>query len=363
MNFASDNAVGASPSILDAIVQANHGAVPSYGADTLTKDAEAALRAWFEHDVAVFFVATGTAANALAIGALTPPWGAVLSHVHSHLANDECGAPEFFAGGAKLLLVEGDAGKMTPHGVADAMMRASPDRVRQSPPVCLSVSQATEAGTLYTLDELHALTSAARMHGLTTHMDGARFANALVSLGCSPADMTWRAGVDVLSLGASKNGALACEAIVFFDADRAKGFAQQRKRGGHTWSKGRFLGAQMLAWLADEHWRVLAAHSNAQAARLAAGLAGIPGVSLPWPCEINEVFAVLPRSIREALHAGGAVFHDWQTDALPPPQRPNDDQAFVRLVTSFATDPADVHSFVVLAQSAAPPAGDFSVPK
>ena len=352
MNFASDNAVGASASILAAIGRANDGALSSYGADPFTRDAEAALTAWFERDLAVFFVATGTAANALAIGALTPPWGAALCHAHSHLANDECGAPEFFAGGAKLLRVEGDAGKTTAGAVADAMIRAAPERVRQSPPACLSVSQATEAGTLYTLDELRSLTHEARKHGLTMHMDGARFANALVTLGCAPADMTWRAGIDVLSLGASKNGALACEAVVFFDRQRANGFAHQRKRGGHTWSKGRFLGAQMLAWLADDHWRALALHANTQAARLAEGLAGIQGVSLPWPCEINEVFAILPRTVRDALRVAGATFYDWDFETLLASQRPNAEQAFVRLITSFATEPADIDRFLDLARSA-----------
>ena len=353
MNFASDNAVGASEAILAAIASANPGAKPAYGADDLSREAERALAGWFEHEVAAFLVATGTAANALAIGALTQPWCAALCHAHSHLANDECGAPEFFAGGAKLLLVEGAAGKITPATLDEALARVPRDIVRQSRPACLSLSQATEAGTLYTLDELCALSDAAHARGLAVHMDGARFANALVSLGCTPAELTWRAGIDVLSLGASKNGAIACEAVIFFDRTRADGFAHQRKRGGHTLSKGRFLGAQMLAWLTDDHWRMLATHANTQAARLADGLVEIPGVSLAWPNEINEVFAVLPQKICEVLRGAGVVFYDWHVEALAPVHRPDGDKAFVRLIASFATDPADVDRFLELAQIAA----------
>ncbi len=355
MNFASDNAVGASEPILTAIAGANSGATPAYGADDLSRDAEKRLADWFEHDLAAYLVATGTAANALAIGALTPPWGAALCHVHSHLANDECGAPEFFTGGAKLLLVEGAAGKITPATLDEALARVPKDIVRQSRPVCLSLSQATEAGTLYSFEELRALSDIAHARGLTVHMDGARFANALVALGCKPAEMTWRAGIDVLSLGASKNGALACEAVIFFDPSRADGFAHQRKRGGHTLSKGRFLGAQMLAWLADDHWRMLATHANTQAARLANGLAEIPGVSFAWPREINEVFAILPRNICEALRAVGVVFYDWHPEALGAARRPQENEAFVRLIASFATDPADVDRFLAIARAAAAP--------
>ena len=345
MNFASDNAAGASPAILAAVVAANAGTASAYGADDLTRAAESALSVLFEREVAAFLVSTGTAANALAIGALTPPWGATLCHRWSHLANDECGAPEFFAGGAKLLSVEGKAGKVTPSTLADALARAPRDVPRQSRPSVLSLSQATEAGTLYTLAELAALTHLARRHVLAVHMDGARFANAVVALGCTPAEMTWRAGIDVLSLGASKNGAFACEAVIFFDVAHADGFAHQRKRAGHTLAKGRFLGAQMCAWLEGEHWRLLATHANTQARRLALGLAACAGVRLAVPCEANEVFALMPRAFVQRLREAGAVFYDWSAETLGGPP-PHADEDVIRLVTSFATDPADVDRFL-----------------
>lgn len=349
MDFASDNASGASPQILRAIVAANDGFAPAYGADPWTQAAEARLREVFERDCSVFLLATGTAANALALAALAPPWGAIFCHEDAHVMNDECGAPEFYSAGAKLVGVEGDAGKIDPRALRESLEAFPRGLVKQVQPAALSLSQGAESGGLYSVDEIAALSALAREAGLRVHMDGARFTNALVALGCSPAQMTWQAGVDVLSLGASKNGALACEAVVVFDPEIGADMAFRRKRAGHTLSKGRFLGAQMLAWLEEGHWLDLARHANACAARLAEGLQAAPGVRLPWPTRINEVFAILPRATHEALQAAGARYYRWSPRRLSAADAPGPDEAFVRLVASFATTTEDVERFLRIA--------------
>lgn len=353
MDFASDNAGGASPKVLQAIVAANGGFTPAYGADDHTLAASRKLAEVFERDCAVYLVATGTAANALALAALVPPWGGVFCHEDAHVNDDECGAPEFFSGGAKLIGLKGPQGKVTPAAVEDAIARFPRGLVKQVQPAALSLSQATECGTLYSLADLRDLSGLAHEAGLAVHMDGARFANALESLGCSPADMSWKAGVDALSLGATKNGALACEAVVVFDPARAAELPFRRKRAGHTLSKGRFLGAQMLAWLEDGHWRELARHANAMAARLAIGLAQIPGVRMPWPRHVNEVFAVLPGDIDRALRAAGARYYDWGARGLTAMQAPGADEVFVRLVASCGTPAEEVDRFLAVARKAA----------
>jgi threonine aldolase len=224
--------------------------------------------------------------------------------------------------------------------------------VKQVQASALSLSQATESGTLYALSEIAALTQIAHEAGLQVHMDGARFANSIASLGCSPADMTWRAGVDVLSLGASKNGTIACEAVVFFNPQQALDFAFRRKRGGHTLSKGRFLAAQMNAWLNDDHWLDLASRANAHAQALAHGLRQIEGVRLPWPVQINEVFAILPQHMDAALKSAGARYYDWPARRLAPAFAPGANERFVRLLTSFSTPQRDVEKFIEIARKA-----------
>jgi threonine aldolase len=353
MDFASDNAAGASKPILEALLATNDDFCPAYGADRHTAEAERALSAVFERDVASFLVATGTGANALALGAITPPWGAVFCHEHAHIINDECGAPEMFSGGAKLVGIPGAIGKITPVALRETLARFPRGLVKQVQPAAISLSQATECGTIYSCAEIAELAAIAHEAGLSVHMDGARFANSLIALGCSPAAMTWKAGVDVLSFGATKNGALACEAVVFFNPRRAENFAYQRKRGGHTLSKGRFLGVQMCAYLKDGHWLHIARHANACAARLEEGLRQLSGVRIPWPRQVNEVFAILPRRADAALKAAGARYYDWGARSLSPQEAPRDDEVFVRLISSFATKPTDVDRFVaIVAESA-----------
>jgi threonine aldolase len=347
MDFTSDNAAGVSQAILDAIVAANAGSAPAYGADRHSALAADLLREVFERDLSVFLVATRTAANALALAALCPPWGAVFCHESAHVMADECGAPEMFTGGAKLIGVGGGAGKIAPDALAAAIAAFPRGLVKQAQPAVLSLSQATECGTIYSCAEIAELAALAHGAGLSVHMEGARFANALVALGCSPAQMSWKAGVDILSFGATKNGALACEALLVFGAGKAETLPFQRKRSGHTVSKGRFLGAQMVAYLKDDHWLANARAANEQARRLALGVAGAPGLRMPWPREVNEVFAFLPRKTDAALRAAGVRYYGWTGRESGDARA---DEVFVRLVASFSTTAAEVDKVIALAR-------------
>lgn len=337
MFFASDNGSGAAPEILAALSAANSGYTRGYGADDLTQAACARLREVFEApEAAVYLVATGTAANALALATVSPPWGAVFCHQHAHIAEDECGAPEFFSGGAKQVLVPGDHGRMTPQALREAIQRTG-NSVHGVQRGALSVTNVTEAGTTYTPDEIAALTAEARAYGLPCHLDGARFANALAATGATPAEMTWKAGIDILSFGGTKNGCLGVEAVVLFDSARAWEFELRRKRAGHLLSKNRYLAAQMLAYLDGGLWLRLAAQANAMAARLAAGLAQVPGVRLLHPAPANMMFAEWPEGTHARLRAAGAVYYD-----MPAPAG----RESARLVASFSTTEAEVDAFL-----------------
>src|ERR1700734_1608976 len=344
MKFASDNGAGVAPQILDAIVASSRVNAPAYGADDFTVRAQELLSETFETKVAAFLVATGTAANALALSALVNPWDAVFCHEEAHIHDDECGAPELFTAGARLVGIAGNGGKITPEGLRETLERFPRGLVKSAQPGALSLSQATEAGTIYGVSEVSELSSIAHRNGISVHMDGARFANALISTKATPADATWRAGVDILTLGATKNGALACEAVVFFDPERAANFAFQRKRGGQTLSKGRFLGAQMEAYLTDGLWLTNARRANAAASSLAEGLLRAPGVRRAWPTEVNEVFVVAPRVRAEAWRRAGAKFHDWPTRALASELAPGPEETLLRLVTSFETSRAEIEA-------------------
>jgi threonine aldolase len=311
INLASDNVAGAAPEILAAIASAAGGRQPSYGGDEITARLQERLSDVFERRVAAFPVPTGTAANALALATFTPPWGAVLCHREAHVAVDECGAPEFYTHGAKLLLADGAHGKLTPATLTAAVPEWRGD-VHRSQPAMLSLSQATESGTVYSPAEVGALAEAARTHGLAVHMDGSRFANALAAQGCSPAELTWKAGVDVLSFGGTKNGCVMAEAVVFFDPDKAADFAFRRKRAGHLLSKMRFVSAQLEAYLADGLWLRLAGNANARARQLAEGLQALPGVTLEHPVEANEVFVRLPAALAEGLKRQGVFAAHWE---------------------------------------------------
>jgi threonine aldolase len=338
-SFASDNEAPVAPEVMEAILAAGHGSAASYGEDALTERLTALARDTFERELAIFPVATGTAANGLALSVLSPPFGAIYCHETAHILLEECGGPEFYTGGAKLIGLPGAAGKIDPVRLEGALALAIEAGVHHASPAAISVTQATEWGTIYRHEEVAALAEIARTHGMRLHMDGARLANALSRLGRSPAEVTWRAGVAALSLGATKNGAMAAEAVVVFDPALAAGLAERRKRAGHLLSKMRFLSAQLVAMLEQGRWLGYAAHANAMADRLAAGLAAVPAVRLVQPVEANELFVALPEPWIEALWAEGFVFHRW----LSPP---GDGAPVVRLVTSFATRPEEVDALV-----------------
>lgn len=339
MNFASDNTAGFSPEMLEAMARANEGRAVPYGNDEVTARVKDRIAEVFETEVEVFPLATGGAANSLALSLIAPAWGAIWCHPESHVNTDECAGPEFFTGGAKLIPVDGEHGKFTVAALKAKLEFAGFRGVHEAQPSAVSITQASEAGTVYSPDEVAAIAEVCRGRNLGLHMDGARFANALVTLGCSPAEATWKAGVDILSFGATKNGALAAEALVVFsDSLRAKAdeLAYRRKRAGHLFSKMRFLSAQLEAYLADDLWLRNARHANAMATRLAEGLVALPGVHLTHPVEANELFPVMPAAVREGLRKDGFEFYDWP-DAGP-------DGA--RLICAFDTACEDVDAFL-----------------
>jgi threonine aldolase len=345
MHFASDNAAGIAPAIIEAIGRASGGFAVGYGEDAITKRLERRFADIFEHEVAAFLVPTGTAANALALAQIAPQWGAVLCHEECHLASDECGAPEFFGGGLKLIPLPGEACKIpfaTFAAALERLPRGSPHHVTAA---ALSLTQASEAGTLYAPEEIRHLAELAHAHGMLVHVDGARFANALARQKLAPAEASWKLGVDVLSFGATKGGALAAEAVLFFDPARAVGMAERRKRGGHLLSKHRFIAAQLEAYLTDDLWLTLARHANAMADRLATRLAAA-GFSALWPVEANEVFVKFSRDLDRRLRKAGASYHPWTTSSLPGGVAIAPDAVLARLVTSFATRAEDVEEFV-----------------
>ncbi len=337
MRFASDNTSGAAPEVLAALMRANDGYNRSYGADAPMARVTALVRDLFQApEAVVHLVATGTAANALAIATHCPPWGAVFCHTHAHVAEDECNAPEFYSG-AKLVLVPGDHGKMTPDTLAASLSRTGTSGVHGVQRGMLTLTNVTEAGTVYTPTEIAALTTQAKAHGLPCHLDGARFANALVATGATPAEMTWQAGIDVLSLGGTKNGCLGVEGVVLFNPEKAWELELRRKRGGHLFSKHRFLSAQMEAYLTDGLWLRLASQANAMGQRLAGGLAAKAGVTQAHAVQANMQFPEWPEGAHQRLEAAGAAYYRFPA----PPGR-----EAARLVTSWSTTEKDVDSFL-----------------
>lgn len=337
MRFASDNSSGAAPEVMAALIRANDGHERSYGADAAMGRVTALVRDLFKApEAAVHLVATGTAANALAIATHCPPWGAAFCHTHAHVAEDECNAPEFYSG-AKLVLVSGDHGKMTPETLSASLAKTGEGGVHGVQRGMLTLTNVTEAGTVYSPAEIKALTTLAKAYDLPCHLDGARIANCLAATGATPAEMTWQAGIDVLSLGGSKNGCLGVEAVVFFDPAKAWEFELRRKRGGHLFSKHRYLSAQMEAYLTDGLWLRLATQANAMGQRLAAGLAAKPGVSQTHPVQANMQFPLWPEGTHGRLEDAGAVYYRF-------PAPPGHEAA--RLVTSWSTTEADVDAFL-----------------
>lgn len=347
MNFASDNCGPAHPSIMQAVAQANSGYQPSYGTDPLMDQVQARIRTLFEAPrAAVYLVATGTAANALALATLSQPWQTIFCTPLAHIHVDECHAPEFYTGGAKLSLV-GNDDKMTPDALTSTIRGWVSGDVHVSQRGPVSLTQVTERGQLYSLQDLSALTSVARQYRLPVHMDGARFVNALAALGCTPAQMTWTAGIDALSLGGTKNGCLGVEAVVFFNPDHAWEFELRRKRGAHLFSKHRYLSAQMLAYLADDLWLTSARAANTAAARLAEGLRKLPDCTFKAEPQANMIFATLPRAVHQRLHAAGAVYSLFDG---PLDSGDAEEPLLMRLVCDWSMTDDAVDAFLAAAQ-------------
>lgn len=346
MNFASDNAGPALPQVMQAMIAANEGFMPSYGEDALMEQVRDRLRALFEAPQAsVYLVGTGTAANALALATLSQPWQTVFCTPLAHIHVDECNAPEFFTGGAKLSLV-GAADKMTPAELQAAIAAWPAGDVHAPQYGPLALTQATERGRLYTCAEITALCDVARAHAMPTHLDGARFANAIAALGCTPAEMSWRAGVDAVSFGGTKNGCLGVEAVIFFNPENAWEFELRRKRSAHLVSKHRFLSAQMLGFLDGDAWLDAARTANASAAWLAEGLRALPQVEFAYEPEVNMIFARLPRATHQRLRAAGARYALYEG---PLDEGPAETPLMARFVCDWSIGEDEIARFIELA--------------
>jgi threonine aldolase len=347
MNFASDNWAGAHPAIAQRLLEAAAGFSAPYGASALDRKIEQRFNELFERDVAVYFVSTGTAANSLALAAVNRPGGVSFCHREAHMLEDECGAPEFFTHGARLAPVDGENGKIDPHKLKAEIERFPPNFVHAGQPMAISITQATEIGTLYQPEEIAAIAEIAQAYGLPLHMDGARFANALVALELTPAEMTWKRGVDIVSFGATKNGCWCAEALVFMNPELSKDLPFIRKRAAQLFSKSRFIAAQFDAYLHEELWLDLARYANVMAERLQNGIINAEHARLAWHAEANEVFVVLDKALADQLQEKGAVFYQWN----PPRAKPGllgEHEVLVRLVTSFATEADQVDRFLEL---------------
>lgn len=344
MNFASDNTGPVHPNVMAALIAANTGYALPYGGDDLTAQTIQNIRDLFEApDAAVFLVSLGTAANSLILATLSQPWETVFCHTVAHIHEDECNAPEFYSGGTKLTLVPGPEAKMTAENLRRSILAEETRGVHGPQRGPVSLTQATERGTIYSLKEIQEISATAEEFGLPVHMDGARFANAVQSLGCSAAEMTWKSGVDAVTFGGTKNGLMAVEAVIFFNPKYAWEFELRRKRGAHLFSKHRFLAAQMQSYLAGDLWLDMAKKSNDASARLVQGLKKIPEVQIDFEPQANIIFAQWPRAAHQRLHAAGAQYYVMAGDHTTGP---SDELLPARLVTDWSTTPENIDKFL-----------------
>jgi threonine aldolase len=309
IDYRSDNTGRAAPQILEALVQANRDTALGYGGDAWTAALQQRFRELFETDVRVFPVATGTAANALSLAATAPSWGIVYCGEGAHIDTSEANAAGFFGGGLKLSSVAGEHGRVGTRQLRETLATMTPGQLHRGQPAAVSLTQASELGTVYPLSEIAEIADIAKAHGLKLHMDGARFANAVARLGCSPAEASWRVGIDIMSFGATKNGGALCDAIVVFAPELGDALAVQLRRAGQVWSKMRFASAQLIAYVENGLWLQMARAANAIAARIATGLGAISAARLLAPVEANELFIALPGSVMDALEADGFQFY------------------------------------------------------
>lgn len=348
MNFASDNWSGASEPVIAALVEAARKGGPAYGGDDLTRAVERRFAELFEREVAVFLVASGTAANALALANYARPGGAILCHREAHIYHEEAGAAALFGGGMVLRPIDGEGCKIAPDALAEALAGIPEGFVHAGQPAAVSLTQLTELGTAYAPDEIAALAALAHSRGAKVHMDGARFAGAVASLGVSPADVTWKAGIDVMSFGGTKNGCVAAEAVIIFKPEEAREFPFIRQRAGQGFSKNWFIAAQFDAYLRDGHWLDLARHANALGARLAAAIRASKTARLAIEPAANEVFAVMPKAMEAKLKSAGAVFYPWPDHSVAADRRPGTGEMLIRLVTSWQTTEGEVDAFAAV---------------
>lgn len=346
MFFASDNWAGAHPKIAERLAIEAGGFAPAYGTSPLDKKVEATFNEIFEREVAVFFVSTGTAANSLALASVGRPGGVIFCHESAHVFCDECGAPGFFSSAARLAPVDGKDGKIDPKALEWEIQSVPPGFIHAGQPMAVTITQLTESGTLYSLDEIATMSAIARKHDIPLHMDGARFANALAAMNVTPAEMTWKQGVDILSFGATKNGCWCAEAIVFMNPEQARQLPFIRKQSAQLFSKTRFVAAQFEAYFEDGLWMDLASHANAMADRLRAGIAQRPNARPAWQTSANEVFAIINKDVAASLRGQGAQFYDWHEIPDHLHEEMRDDEMLVRLVTAFATQPDEVDRFI-----------------
>ncbi|MEQ9040311.1 MAG: low specificity L-threonine aldolase [Silicimonas sp.] len=345
MHFASDNAGPIHPKILEALAAANEGWAVGYGNDALTERAIGRVRDAFEAtQAAVYFTATGTACNSILLATFAKPYEIIFCTPEAHIHEDECNAPEFYSGGAKLSLIQGLDAKIDPAALDAEMTKRAAWGVHGPQLGPVSITQVTERGTLYSLEHIREIAGIAHSHGSKLHLDGARFANACVALDCTPAEMTWKAGVDAVSFGGTKNGCMGVEAAVIFDPEKAWEFELRRKRGGHLFSKHRYLSAQIDAYLADDLWLELAQAANASARTLSRNLRKSPGVSFRWEPQANMIFADFPRAIHRRLKDAGAMYYIWEGTLKGDPA----DTATARLVTDWSCPDSDIETFVGL---------------
>ncbi|HKJ18317.1 MAG TPA: beta-eliminating lyase-related protein [Xanthomonadales bacterium] len=312
LNFRSDNETPAAPAVMEAIEAANSGSAHAYAEDQWSMRLDEAFSERFETDVCVIPMATGTVCNAIALACVSPPWGSVFCHRSAHIYNDESGAPEFFGNGLRLVPVEGNDGKLPRRALEAAIVSSEGHGVHSYVPAAVNITQSTESGTVYQADEIAAICEVAKAHEIPVHLDGARFANAVASTGESPADLSWRAGVSLMSFGASKNGCMAAEALLLFDCHHLQEKAERlRKRSGHLLSKMRYVSAQLLACLDDDLWLALAGHANGQAAKFAAAVEAHQSANLEFPVQANEVFVRWTQKGFETLEEAGVQFLMW----------------------------------------------------
>jgi len=347
--FASDNWAGAHPAMTARLSAAAGGVCPAYGGSDLDQAVQQHFNDIFEREVAVFFVATGTAANALSLSAYGTPGGIAFAHRHAHVIEDECGAVEYLSGGGRLHAVDGASGRIDPSALEQAIARFAPRPLHAGRPTAVSLTQASEIGTVYTLDDITRISEICKHHTLALHMDGARFANALVALDTTPAEMTWRRGVDIMSFGGTKNGCWCAEAIILFDLERAEELQFLRKRAGQLMSKSRFIAAQFAAYFKDDLWLENARQANLMAAQLAAAIKTAPGFRLAWPSEANEVFVMMEIENANRLTSSGVIFHQWPLPAGFS-QQMDENEALYRFVTCFATTEDDIARFIQLSR-------------